>query len=543
MAADRRRYGAGPRSPVPLMKSHRTIDTTLRERRGILDLLERLKKESITVDEIEEIGARLRKAGRRALSPLVRRLWQERSGDLISRYTYLLDFFEDEPWLDQLIAITLSRTDLEDEARAVLLSALAGYGVDVSAPPFARLLDERGGPLRETLPRLLAKGEKGVMMFMEDFVSYDVEVQRAIVRELARVDDPRVVEIFAVLLGFDEPETLREVLETLGRVRTPEAAALLRRFAATAPPDCRSLAERSLRRLSFLGLDPEPVAAEGPLLPFHAVCASPVDAAGLRCVMVARWSGEERLDLLFMELHETEGMREAWGWSGVTREEYERIIADNRVEESLVAVEPAHGAELVRDALHCSMGAGFYLPPEFYVRQRIFAGLDLTPAPYVPSFGGRDPEEAAAPWRLAETEELLQDWFFDGWFVFTDRTRLLAEELERLGDDPFGREDEEGIDRFLECWCREQVLPRLERLVRRLFLTADLLVRSGREEQLVELTLAAAVTLSRGGIPLHRHPFIRRWLVDLIAMVREARAEGYEFPPTPWDDEDGGEWD
>ncbi|AJE01975.1 HEAT repeat domain-containing protein [Geobacter pickeringii] len=523
------------------MERHRTIDTTLRERRDILDLLERLKKESITVDEMEEIGTRLKKAGRRALSPLVRRLWQERSGDLISRYTYLLDFFEDEPWLDQLITITISRTDLEDEARAVLLSALAGYGVDVSAPPFARILDETGGPLRVTLPRLLDKGEKGVMMFMEDFVAYDVEAQRAIVRELGRVDDHRVVEIFAVLLGFDEPETLREVLETLGRIRTPEAAALLRRFVAGAPEEQRSLAERSLRRLSFLGLGPEPVAAEGPLLPFHAAYASPVDAAGLSCVMVARWRGEERLDTLFMELHESEGMREAWGWSGITPEEYGKILAENRVEEALVAVEPAHGAELVRDAIHRSVAAGFYLPPEFYVRQRIFAGVDLTPALYVPSFAGKDLEQFALPWRMAGTEELLQDWFYDGWFVFTGRTRLLAEELERQGDDPFGRQDEAGIDRFLERWCREQVVPRMDRLVRRLFLTADLLARSGREELLVEQTLAAAVTLSRGTVAPHRHPFVRRWLVDLIMMVREARAEGYEFPSPDHDDDDGDE--
>lgn len=523
------------------MKSHRTIDMTLRERRGILDLLESLKKEHITVDEMEEIGARLRKAGRRALSPLVRRLWREKSGDLLSRYTYLLDFFEDEPWLDQLVAITLTRKDLEVEAKEALLAALEGYGVDVSVPPFTKVLDEAGGPLRLTLPRLLDRGEKGLVIFMEDFVSYSPEAQRAIVRELPHVEDPRITEIFAVLLGFDEPETHREVIETLGRVRDPEAAALLRRFLAHSPEEYRPLAERSLRRLAFLGLDRGEPPAE-PLFPFRAAFAGPADAAGISCLFVARWTGPERLDALFMELHETDGMREAWGWRGVSPEEYGKILLENHVEDTLVEVDPAYAAELVRDAVHRSQASGFYLPPEFYVRQRIFAGSDLTPLPHVPRFEGIDLEGVATPARVGEGGELLDDWFFDGWFVFTSRARLLAEELERLGDDPFARGDEGVVDRFLERWCREEVLPRMDRIVRRLFMTAELMERTGRDRSLVEQTLAAAVSLSRSAVPPHRHPFLRRWLLEQIEMVREARAEGYEFTVIDHDDDEEGEW-
>src|SRR5512146_3012449 len=149
------------------MEPRKKIDTTLPERYGIIRLLERLQKDSITIDEMDEIGAKLQKAGRRALSPLVRRLWRERNGDLISRYTYLLDFFEDETWLDQLVQMALRRRDLETEGKAALLAALEAYGVDVSTPPFARLLAEVGGPLSLTLPRLFDRGEEGILGFIE----------------------------------------------------------------------------------------------------------------------------------------------------------------------------------------------------------------------------------------------------------------------------------------------------------------------------------------------------------------------------------------
>jgi len=523
------------------MKSNRSIDTSLRERHTILNLLEELTKETVTTDELTRIGTTLRGAGRRALSPLFRRLWREKNGAVISRYTTLLSFFEDDGWLEQLVQLAITRKDLEAPARSALIHALAGYGVDVSAPPFAQTMDGTGGPLRETVPRLLDRGEEGLIVFMEEFASYGLEAQKAIVRELAFVDDPRVVELFGVLLAFDEPQTHREVIETLGRVRFPGAAGLLRRHLTEGAEECRSLAERSLRRLGFLGRDPGDGGAE-PQFPFHAAWASPPDAAGLSCLLAARWTGIGKLDVLFMELHEEDGMRDAWGWSGLTPDEYGEILRENAVEETLAPVEPGYLAELVGDALERSHGSGYYLPPEFYVRRRLLAGLDLAPRPYVPPFAGVDLAGADRPDLVADSAGLLDDWFFDGWFFFDSRTRLLAEELEGLGDDPFAREDEPAVDRFLERWCRQEVIPRMERIVRRLFLTADLMVRAGREEQLVAQTLACAVSLSRGVIPAHRHPFLRRWLLELIGMVREARAEGYQFPPTPGDDEDG-EWD
>ena len=152
------------------MEQRRKIDNSLKERHGIIHLLEKMKQDGITIAEMEEIGAKLGKSGKRALSPLVRRLWREKSGDLISRYTYLLDFFDDEVWIDQLIQIALRRRDLEEEGKAALLAALEEYGVDVSAPPLATLLARDGGPLRTTLPRLLGSASAEQIRAIKDHI-------------------------------------------------------------------------------------------------------------------------------------------------------------------------------------------------------------------------------------------------------------------------------------------------------------------------------------------------------------------------------------
>src|SRR5690348_15529411 len=99
-------------------------DHSLKERRAARELMHRLREEDLTFHELEEIGARLKLAGRTALAFLLRELRSEVKGELLSRYAYLLDFFQEEDWLDTLVAIALRRRDLGEEGKIALLSAL-----------------------------------------------------------------------------------------------------------------------------------------------------------------------------------------------------------------------------------------------------------------------------------------------------------------------------------------------------------------------------------------------------------------------------------
>lgn len=534
--------GVAPAERTKSMERHRKIDKSLQERRSILNLLEKLKRDNISVDEMEEIGSRLRKAGGRALSPLVRRLWREKDGDVISRYAYLLDFFEDDAWLDQLIKIALTRKDLEEEGKSAFLAALEGYGVDVSLPPFAKILEEVGGPLRLTLPKLLDKGEKGTVIFMEGFVSYSLEVQQALIREMPLIDDPRIIGLLSLLLRFDDPVIAGEAADALGRIRHDNAATALTHFYAVASEDLRPLVERSLRRLAFLGIKPADGETEK-IFPFRTAYVSPVDGSGVTCLFISRWCSSDRLNALFVEINETVGMRDAWGWSSVTEEECESIIRDMNVGEGMVTVDPSYAVLLVRDAMSRSIRNDYYLPPEFYVRRGIFEGVDLAPAPYIPSFDGFDLAKVASPKRILECESILDDPFFDGWFVSNRLMRDLSVELESMGNDLVGRGADAATERLLEKFCRERISPDLDRVVRRLFLVADLMQKAGREPKIIARTLAAALSLSHSTVPFYRHPFIRRYLLELIEMVGEARAEGFDLRFSDYDDDYDGEWE
>lgn len=511
------------------MEKRRKIDTSLTERRGIVHLLERLKQEGITVAEMEEIGTKLGKSGKRALSPLVRRLWREKSGDLITRYTYLLDFFDDEAWIDQLIQIAIRRRDLEDEGKAALMAALVEYGVDVSLPPLATLLSSGGAPLRTMLPRLLDQGDEGLVCFMEDLFFCPPETRLEMIRQLPLLAEPRVLTILEVLLGVDDPEIREETITALGRVRDRSAAVLLHGLLDHPDRTVRESAARSLRRLSFLGIDTSPPSPPRPLPPFYAAYAGPFDGNGFRTVWIARTAQDGKLFALYLQLHETDGVRAVWGSGAVTGDELAAYLAESSGEEGVVEVTPGYALALVRDAVFRNGENGTLLPPEFYVWRRLFAAEEIAPAPYSPVFRGYDPEGLAVSARhIAGTASLLDDDYFAGWVLANGRVCDYAEEwieLEKSAGPRLGK----GLESILERFCAELMVPETDRIARRLLLTADMMQRTGRDREQVELSLAAAMSLASPRFRSRHHPFLKRLALESMDLAREALAEGYDL--------------
>lgn len=525
------------------MKKFKKIDESLKERHGIVRQLERVKKENITVDEMEEIGLDLQKSGRRALSPLVRRLWREKSGDVISKYAYLLDFFEDGGWVDQLIQIAIKRKDLEADGKSALLAVLQNSGVDVSLPPLSRLF-EGMGPFGGRVAMAMENGDEGLISFLDDFICNSPDAQAAMIRELAEVDDPRAVSILDILLGFDSPDILREALTVAGRCRRPEAAALLHRFLAEGDVSLRPLAEKSLRRLAFTGVNTEALPCAAPLLPFHRAFLSPIDGGGNRALCISRWMDEERLDTLFIVAHEGQGIRDAYGYGLVTEQEYEKLMGELAADNNLLEVEPAYAMLVVRDALYRNRNSAMPLPAEFYLGRRIFRGEPLDPAPYLPAFDSYDLEGLSlAPALVRESAALMDDEYFAGWFIAKPRVYDFAEEWAALEKNGDGRVCNIEFESLVKRFTRELIVPEARKLSCRLFLTADFMANSGRDEGIVEKTIAAAFTIDNSRFPLHRHPFIRRFVVESMDVAREALSEGYDMREHPTDDDDFEEWE
>lgn len=501
------------------------VDRSFKERRDIVDLLERLHKDNITIGEMDEIGASLRKAEGRALRPLVRRLWREKSGDLLSRYAYLLDFFDDGGWLEQLIRITLTREDLEEEGKSVLLGALENCGIDITSPPFSRLAEEVAGPLRVTLPRLLEKGEPGLVLFMDDFVQYPEEMQTVLIREVGRVDHPGVIDLLDILAGYDSHEVASSALEALGKIRSPEAAAILARFGSRGTPELREKAQRNQRRLSFLGVSPHPEKASH--APISEAFAGAFDGAGNRSLWISRCPATGMRELLFLHLHEESGLVDAIGYGELSEAEYASILEEVTEEERLVPVSSEYAVALLRDALERNRSQQIPLPPEFYVRRRIFGDSGLVPELYAPPTPMRHTGSDISH-LVAESPILFEEVYFSDWFLADPQVYDLADEWRQLDHRNESQRNSREARRLVERFCTEILAPRTQALASRVLLTVDLMVRSGAPVELVRMAEAVYGTIS-GGVPPRVHPFLRRLALESLDAAAEALAEGYDL--------------
>lgn len=524
------------------MERRRKIDESLKERHSILNLLKRVESEEVTFDEMDRIGHELQLGGKRALTPLVRLLWRETDSELLAKYAYLLDFFEKEPWLDQLMQVVLRRTDLDKEAKSALLGALEEYGVDITSPPFVRLMDEVGGPLSETLPRLLDQGEDGLILFMEDFLQSPWEIQKSLIQDLVQVPDARMPALLEILIGLDSQDLVGEVVTALGKIRSPEAAGILARCADSATGTIRELCQRSLRRLAFVGIMPPPASEKRTDTAFHVAWASPLDGAGYRTLWFSRWCGERVLSFICLHIHEITGIRAAWGSGAISEQEFIELTAERVAEEGLVQIAFPYAFQLLCDALFRNRDTLFQLPPEYYVLKHIFSGEELEPVPYLPDFSGFDLNALARSTRLFMSgAALYEDDYYAGWYMATCRIYDLAEEWVRLQDAGDAKALARGLEGILERFCRELIAPQVEQIRNRLLLTADLLMRSGRERDLVEVTLATALSLNTFSMPYHLHPFLRQLALESLDAAREAMAEGYDLREHPHEADDD-EW-
>jgi hypothetical protein len=496
------------------MRRSTKIDTSLRERHGILQLLGRLRGDGITLQEMEEIGLKFQKAGRRALRPLVRELWRESSGDLISKFAYILDFFETQSWLDQLIQMALKRQDLGDDGKAALQIILEGYGVDVHAPPLEGIFNRAGTPLRRAAQGALQLGEEGIVTFLDEFLACPADIQKVVIRELGEGGDPKGARMLEAMLWHENRDLARDALAALGMIRDPLSAGILKRFLEEGDPALHPEAQRSLRRLTFLGV---PIPATPAALPFHAGYATAPDGDGYRSLLVSRWVDQEVLSVLYLQVHERRGLLAAWGSGSLSLEQFEVELEAFSTQDELHEVTPGYVLAQLRDALHWSQDL-CYLPADYYLRRGMFAGEDLTPAPYRPVF----PAEPALSYREGEdiSRRLFADPFFAGWFIAQQRVYDYAEEYRR-------GEDLEGI---LARFCAELLTPELEQIRERLLCSADLMRSCGREPAFVGRVVALAQSLQGYALPHHLHPFLRGFALESMEIAREALAQGGAAP-------------
>ena len=507
-----------------------SLDTSLKERRRIIRLLDFLKRDDLTSEQMERIGRRLQKSGHRALHPLVRKLWREKNGAAIYRYTCMLDFFDDLNWLDQLIQITIKRTDLDEQGRLVLLDALQDNGVDVTAPPFAAMTGYGAATMEGFVDECLGDGERGLARFMDMFLNAEGGVRDRMMQCLAQAGTPEAVSLLEILLSFERPEVVREAIIALGKIKSGFALTVLKSAEKQSEGQVADLIRRSIRRLSFVGIrkPEEPPDFYLTPRPLYQTQAGPLDIYGSRPFLFSWRLDDEAYALLLLLIGESEGIINAISYRMKDAAEYDAVFRDITIGEFLEPVESSYALALLRDAIFNSHKQGSHLPPDLYVGMRLFDPALLRPEAYVPRFSLECLENIVdrIPEYISDSNELLDNASFEGWLFSDSAVYDAAERLNKMDKTENIRNDI--LEEIIDSLCGKLVEPRKPEIVKYLLLTADFMQQTGIEREIVQRTLATALSLVGGVMPEKSHPFIRRLILDSLDLARQALAEGYD---------------
>lgn len=516
------------------MENTRKIDRSFKDRLSVITLLEKLGRDNITYAEMDEIGVQLKKAGRSAVQPILRRLWKEKSGILISKYTYLLDFLDDKYWLDQIIQIALKRRDLGAEGRTAIMATLEDCGIDITIPPFSVLFAGGTVAVPELFEQMRVSGEEGLLIFLDDFAFMADELKQQFLFELAAIADKGVLEPLKLLLWHEDDRIVKMAVAAIGRVRFQEAANTLSMFRREAESLIHKHIDQSLRRLAFVGIFPDEALCQPMRKPFHSAYAGPLDGNGYRHIWLTRWRDDEKLDSVDFQIHDLSGLNSVWGVSEETPAAYDERAAERFAQELVEPVDPEYALLLLRDALYHSRCAGTGIPPEFLLRRAVFAPEELVPAPYTPP--SRSMQLKITPALVAQSVQLFDDEFFAGWGIESCRVYDMAEEWisleKRIGEEAISQP----LERLIETLCRDEIQPSLKDISNRLFLNADYMTRTGADAELVNFAIAAAVSISQFSLPCHLHPFLRRFAMESMIVARESLEEGYDLRDFSEDD-------
>jgi len=510
------------------------IDTSLRERRSIIRLLDYLKRDDLTTDQMERIGKRLQKSGRRALRPLVRKLWQEKNGTAIYRYTCMLDFFDNSSWIDQLVQITLKRKDLEDDGRLALLDVLQESGIDVTAPPFAKMTGYGASSIEGFISDCFKDGERGLVRFTDLFLDATDDVRERMIICLSESETVEAVAMLDILLGFERPEIVRETITALGKIKSGISLSVLQRAEKRYDGDVGKLIRRSIQRLSFLGIS-EALELPGIFVapkPFHHIQVGPIDIYGARSQLFSWRQDEKGFAVLLLLVGDLEGVINALSYRMKDEVEYEAVLREITAGELLEPVDQAYAMSVLNDAIYHSREQGYLMPPDLYVDLRLFETGLIKPEDMIPKFNLTHLEgfvDKIAGF-LPGSSELLDVTCFEGWLLSEPAVYDSAERVESESKkQEVTGSAEDLLETEIQLLCEQLVVPRRAELIKRLLMTADYMQQTGCDENLVQQAIAVALSLVGGLRPESTHPFIRRVILDSLETARQALAEGYDL--------------
>jgi hypothetical protein len=263
------------------MPASRKIITKLRERRQIEADLRKMLTASSDL-EFRRQAQRIASLGSQVIPAILGNL-EQADAPLLAAMGTVATYLDREEMITALRQ-TVLQSQQSDQGRIGAMTILERF---LGEPPDDNLLESLADPkgtaissLREVLAEVAANPAV-LIQYVEGLDRQEPDVVLAVAAALRDMEGVRPVEPLRMMAQDVRAEIAEEALQALGSIRQPQAATALQTLAPIVHPELRPLAERSLRRLRFTGVE---VRASSQPDPNWRSLVSPVDGMGQQSV-------------------------------------------------------------------------------------------------------------------------------------------------------------------------------------------------------------------------------------------------------------------
>lgn len=497
---------------------HPKIDPALRERRAILELLQRVDKPEISYAELEGIAEELLGCGSQAAPVLIQEIAKTEDLDRLNKLTFLAAYLDDERIVEPLSRL-LFHPNRSRSYKAQILQALERLGVD-TADRFYRGLFRRREALRLNLVELrrrLAVRPEAAVQYLYDVFYATPEQRLSTARLLLEEHDATSLYLAGLLAELGEEPVWREVIGALAHTRSDASALVLadmQRFAAL--PAIAAEAAKGLRRLRFAGHAEQAAAAAEPIR--VSAWAGRVEGNGTQMIWLAAGvDGAELADTVCFLVHESRGLIDCFGEVRTSLAQFVQTSVQPDEDDGGRVVTLAYALMRIENALALGQEQSLPIPPEYPFRIRC---LHVRPLHPVAGVAPTAPVLSAAPeWKAfceLFDEPVLDDWLINDPAFF----QLVGVFFER------GRFDRPDMDRLVEHVFADYVQAEVPVLKNRLLRNSQWVTESGGSAEVAQRLAMAAASLDEP--TPEKNPFIQHFILRSVREAHDMLREGYD---------------
>lgn len=498
------------------------IDTSLKERKEIIKHLKKVEqKRRLTLKELKGIGDKLSKMGKLKTNIILKSFDLTKNKEMLRRYSFLMGYLKDESFIDPLLERYFTNEKNENH-RSAILTILKNFDIDVSGLLINDVFDSAGSSFESLCHELLSEAEKNDLIFayfIEEMFFLDDEYNEIVLKEFLRVGGKKALPLLEAVAGSGDEALEKIAIGMIGRFRDKSSADILNRIKYFAlNGKTKALAERNLRKLSFLRIYPEEIIHDKVTnLKNFTACLGGIDGNGNRGLWIYFKNNRNIGININLLLNEEWGIVDCYGVDSISKREFEMMTGKIKREEHAISIPFDYTVALINDSLTLNLAKAIPFPPEFVIRKKYLDGLLGEHKEYTPVFDGVNLERIKNDrFYLHASGSIFKLQEFQDWVVLNSVIFDYVNIYKKLKKTP--SINKEQIQHLFKKVYEEVILDKIILFKKRLMLMAEFYYKFyQRKKTLSMVLLSAALNLDRlNEYPYAVNPFIRGLIVQSL---------------------------